>query len=360
MPLWSYLSEGPRAEPPQLEQTVLQTPEPGHPIVQRGETHSDVGKNPTRGISLGFTDGTMLFDADQLSPVAVWYGGFVKANAQNYFGLWWSHEGSRPEAIPNEFARLSFKQPGETPWKLPPTPMESDPNSGSRLDGYRIGANSIRLRYRLLVDNRQVSVSEDVRVENRPPWNGYSRQFLISGLPAGVQASLTLPPADRYDRWLNGAANAADKSAGRLTLAKDLASAAKVVTFSLPGDANLHAVFSLAGGTRWDESQLPGKPVLRVVTQPAENGRPVGLTIEYWSRRDATGSDLGTLLFELSKESAPSADAFSPEIKSPARGRDRAGSETCRTHPSKADPARGESQTQCRACFPPSWRSSSA
>jgi cytochrome c553 len=318
--LWSYLCEGPRAEPPQLEQTVLQTPEPGHPIVQRGETHSDVGKNPTRGISLGFADGTLLFDADQLSPVAVWYSGFVKANAQSYFGLWWSHEGSRPEAIPTEFARLSFKQPGETSWKLPPTPIQSDPNSGSRLDGYRIGANSIRLRYRLLVDNRQVSVSEDVRVETRPQWNGYRRQFLISGLPAGAQASLTLPQADRYERWSEAGANETQRSHGQLMPAKGLAEgdSANVVIFSLPGDGNLHAVFSLAGGTRWETSQQAGKPVLEMVTPPAEIGRPVAMTVQYWSRHPAPGPELGTLLFALLKEPAPVADEFSPEIKPPA------------------------------------------
>ena len=183
--LWSYLSEGSRAEPPQLEQTVLQSPEPGHPLVQRGETHSDAGKIPTRGISLGFADGTLLFDADSLGSLAVWHGGFVRANAQNYFGIWWSRDGGAAEAIAPEFARLSFRQATGGNWKLPPTPMESDPNSGSRLDGYRIGANSIQLRYRLLVDDRQVKVTEIVRVASVPQWNGFTREFSIEGLLTG-------------------------------------------------------------------------------------------------------------------------------------------------------------------------------
>ena len=199
--LWSYLGSSVRTDPPTDEPMVLQIPLADQPVVQRGETHTDDHAPVTRGISLGFSGGTLLFDADQLSPVSVWYGGFLRGAAQNYFGIWWEKQGGPAELIPPEFGRLSFKPNGANAWQNYPLPLESDPNDGSRMDGYRIGKSAIRLQYRLLIGGKQAAVVEDVALESRPEWNGFVRRFQISNLAPGTQASLALPPADSHGRW---------------------------------------------------------------------------------------------------------------------------------------------------------------
>ena len=54
------------------------------PVVQRGEVNG-----VPRGVSMGFADGTLLFDADKLQTVAAWYGGFIKGSPGPYFGTNW-------------------------------------------------------------------------------------------------------------------------------------------------------------------------------------------------------------------------------------------------------------------------------
>lgn len=71
-------------------------PLPWKPVVQRGEVSVE-GSRVVRGLALGFVDGTVLYDADQLSAAAVWFDGFVKSSSQNYFGLYWHHSGSPAE-----------------------------------------------------------------------------------------------------------------------------------------------------------------------------------------------------------------------------------------------------------------------
>ena len=295
--LWSYLGSSVRTDPPTDEPMVLQIPLADQPVVQRGETHTDDHAPVTRGISLGFSGGTLLFDADQLSPVSIWYGGFLRGAAQNYFGIWWEKQGGPAELIPPEFGRLSFKPSAENSWQSYRLPLESDPNDGSRMDGYRIGKTAIRLQYRLLIGGKQAAVVEDVRLESRPEWNGFIRRFQISNLASGTQASLALP-------------------VGKV-IAKTGNDAGSLVTLRTTSPGGGFRVVRLDGNdANWQPSSA--KPAeFRIVSKPAEAGKPIAFSVQWWAYRGQSPEPTGAELNSIVNQPIRIADEFPAEVKPP-------------------------------------------
>lgn len=178
--------------PDPLTQKVPDEPLPFRPVVQRGEVAMNGNIKYPRGVALGFAGGTVLFDADQLRTVAWWRDGFVKSSPQNYFGLYWHHDGGPAEML-TAGHWLSFQLPGHGDWQFFEAPTTSDPNVGTRFDGYQVGRQAIRLHYRALVGQRRIRVTEDVRAESRPEWQGFIREFRFTDLPEGSRVALSLP-----------------------------------------------------------------------------------------------------------------------------------------------------------------------
>lgn len=187
----------PRAR--QLQPPSLPVVAPGdHPVVQRGEVAVTPKDRFPRAVAIGFADGTVLFDADRLGTAAVWFDGFVMSSAQNYFGLYWHRQGGEPDTMPLEPHPLRFQMPPSDEWQTIELPTASDPNSGSRFDGYQVGDSTVRLHYRVLVGKSRVRVVEDVRLEKRGHWQGLARAFRFEGLPAGARVALWLPPGEQF------------------------------------------------------------------------------------------------------------------------------------------------------------------
>ena len=247
--LWTYLNQGPNALPPAEEPSILPAPTADRPVVQRGDTTTDDKLRVAKGLSLGFPDGTLLFDADLLAPVAVWHGGFVKGNSQAYFGMGWLQDGGKTTPLPTRKEAISFRLTPEGPWQSSPLPLESDLNDGSRFEGYRIGKSAVRLRYRLLAGPHKVSVIEDVRVESRPSWQGYARRLRFSGLPEGARVSLLTPDGESFEpRTHDGKAEAGNVDA----------KAAPVLTFR-NGPENRALRVAAAPGSTWEGIPADGR-----------------------------------------------------------------------------------------------------
>lgn len=183
-------------QPP--EQSSLDLAPDVRPVVQRGEVAVTPKDRFPRAVSIGFADGTVLFDADRLGAAAVWFDGFVKSSAQNYFGLYWHRQGGEPDMMPLDPHPLRFQMPPSEEWQAFEAPTASDPNSGSRFDGYQTGESTARLHYRVLVGKARVRVLEDVRLEKRGHWQGIARVFRFDGLPAGARVALSLPPGEEF------------------------------------------------------------------------------------------------------------------------------------------------------------------
>jgi putative heme-binding domain-containing protein len=181
----------PPADP--FAQKVPDYPQPWQPVVQRGLITVEGNLRYPQGLALGFTGGTLLFDAQQLAPVAVWHGGFVKSIPQNYFGLDWMRDGGSAERLTTTAHPLRFQLPGQDIWQSFEMASTSDPNTGTRFDGYQIGHAAVRLHYRVLVARHRVRVTEDIHVESRPEWQGVVRAYSFTGLPVGARVALAIP-----------------------------------------------------------------------------------------------------------------------------------------------------------------------
>ncbi|WP_254512519.1 discoidin domain-containing protein [Anatilimnocola floriformis] len=171
---------------------VPERPLPWQPVVQRGEVEVDGDSKYPHAVALGFDGGTVLFDANRLGIVAWWSDGFVKPRPQNYFGLWWNREGNLLEQQKLATPELSFQLTEQGEWQSFEPAATSDPNTGTRFDGYQIGKSAVRLHYRVRVGQQRITVTEDVRAELRPQWHCYVRELRFTGLPAGARAGLTL------------------------------------------------------------------------------------------------------------------------------------------------------------------------
>lgn len=177
--------------PPDPQALVVpDRPLPWQPVVQRGEvTVADNAKYP-HAVALGFDGGTVLFDANELRTVALWFGGFVKHSPQNYFGLYWHRDGELAENLSGAPHPLQFQLADAGEWASFEPAATSDPNVGTKFDGVQIGKSTVRLNYRLLASGRRITVTEDIRAESRTQWRGYSRSYTFAGLPAGAKVSL--------------------------------------------------------------------------------------------------------------------------------------------------------------------------
>ena len=178
--------------PDPLALKIPDDPLPWQPVVQRGEITVEGNAKYPHGAALGFVGGTLVFDANQLATVATWQGGFVKKSPQNYFGLYWHRDGGLADTGAIASAPLQFRFAHDAAWESFEPALTSDPNTGTRFEGYHIGRGSIQLRYRLRVKSFLVGVTENVRVESRPEWHGVAREFQFKGLPAGTQVSIPL------------------------------------------------------------------------------------------------------------------------------------------------------------------------
>ena len=326
--LWTYLNQGANALAPVDQPTVLVTPNVDQPAVQRGEVDvGTVGKLPRtkwspgldfdesatadnriaagkypRAVTLGFADGTILFDADQLTIVAGWYGGFVKPSPSPYFGLWWLRDKSEVDMFTTKPHPLSFELAGT---KTPQTfalPLESDPNQGTRFEGYQIGKSSVRLKYRILLAGHLVTVMEDIRVETRSNWQGFARELRFLGLPAGSRTVLELP--------LGGDAKTyTDQGTKPLRLETPIDS--QGLTFQV-NHQMFAAVIPTGTGAQWappipvdsrPTDNAPVHPAARLVSAESRENAPLRLRVDLW--------------FYRGQASEPSADEIKNLIENP-------------------------------------------
>lgn len=304
--LWNYLSLGTAAPRPVEEETTVLPANLTQPVVQRGLTFLDKRSFP-RGMSLGFASGTVLWDADQLGPAAAWFGGFVTSRPEHYFGLDWRPSASKIETFPDRPCALVFRYPGHG-WQAAPLPLESDPNDGARFDGYVVHSKSVELRYRLPAGSKPVLVTERLRVENRPAWHGFARDFSVTGLPETAQVGIAATASGPIAFF-----GAGGKPAPIAATGVD----APVATYRVANE--LKAVRANAGpGAIWEVQPSADRTGSRLILgAPPAGNRPTQLRIDWWSyqgRGEQASAD------ELASLSNPALLAFPAEkLKEAAR-----------------------------------------
>ncbi|MDB5385124.1 MAG: hypothetical protein JWM11_770 [Planctomycetaceae bacterium] len=258
-----------------LESLVREFPDqplPNRPVVQRGEVAVRGGKKYPRGIALGFAGGTVLFDADQLSSVATWQNGFLKSAPGNYFGVFMHSVGSAPHQISVDPYALTVKLAGKGDWQSFEPPLLSDPNSGTRFDGYQVGRNSVRLHYRIRVGGERIRVTEDIRAEQRPNWQGLVRIYQFADVPAGTQVALKMPPGKQH--WQSG------QDGNRIVSATDLQ--APVLGYQ-SNDQQQWVVHPQAGaGANWNVGDQQSPSEWRLVSAAANDHKLIELRLDIW------------------------------------------------------------------------------
>jgi putative heme-binding domain-containing protein len=297
-------------------------PLPWKPVVQRGELAVDGRTRYPRAVSLGFADGTVLFDADQLATAAVWFDGFVKSSPQPYFGLFWHRNGGAADKLRNSPHPLRFKLSAQADWQAFEPPLESDPNVGTRFDGYQIGKSSVRLRYRVLVGQHRVSVKEDVRAVSRKDGQGVARQFEFTGLPAGTQVGIAMPDGKQI-QFHKATGESTDKRAGVKN--------SPIVAYQSGGAHRVVRANSPAGVT-WLTGTQPNQPKLQLVSARTTAGKPLAIRIDMWkyhnSKSKPTAAQIAVLgtnaprvenTFDSPRTpSAPPAESDAPIANRPA------------------------------------------
>jgi cytochrome c553 len=267
--LWGYLALGAAAPPPLLPDAgTLTVSAASGPVVQRGVT-TVRDRVFGRGIALGFADGTILYDADALRPAAFWVGGFLNSAVDKYFGYSW-RPAAEPELLEGAAPTLAFRPAEGNAWQMAPLPADSDPNTGSRFDGYTIGRTGVTVRFRLLVGDRQVTVKEKLHAERRAAWRGFSSEWTIEGLPDGTRVGLVLPAGVETQVLTAAGARATEGATPR---------EAPVVLFPA---GRPHALRVEAGpGAAWQTDA--GERRLTLASAPAAPGRPVVLRCDWWT-----------------------------------------------------------------------------
>ncbi len=289
--LWAYLNQGERALPPAEEPSVLPSPKPDGPLVQRGDPTTEGAERIPKGLALGFADGTLLFDADRLAPVALWHGGFVKGGDGPYFGMNWTRVGGASTSFPVRPEAIAFQLAPGDPWSPSPLPLESDLNAGSRFQGYRIGKTAVRLRYRLLAGTQPVSVTDDLRVESRDSWQGFARVLRFTGLPEGARTALLVPEGESF---------AARSANGEVLPGGVVATTAPLLTYR-NGPAFRAVRVSAPAESSWEGLPAAGEGEARprLVLPRAKPDHPVEVEIDWWSYRGPepgpTPQELATL-----------------------------------------------------------------
>ncbi|MCH7944727.1 MAG: c-type cytochrome [Armatimonadetes bacterium] len=261
-------------------QKVPDDPLPWRPVVQRGEVTVEGNVKYPRAVALGFVGGTVLFDADRLQTVATWFDGFVKHSPQSYFGLFWHRDGGPADQMADGPHPLSFRLSERAGWEAFEPPTTSDPNMGTRFDGYQIGKSAVRLHYRVLVGRvlvgqQRIAVSEDVRAENRTEWQGSAREFRFTGLPAGAQVSFALPTGDEHQLY--------SAEGEKIAATGDLSKAA-LIGYRSDGVKRVIRAQASAG-TTWLASKDKDAPAWRLISAPATAGKPLVLRVDVWRYR---------------------------------------------------------------------------
>jgi len=258
-----------------LESLVREFPDqplPNRPVVQRGEVAvGGFGKFP-RGIAIGFDGGTVLFDADRLAIVATWQDGFVKSSPGNYFGVFLQQVGNTPKLFPMDSHPLKIKLPGSEAWQDFEMPMQSDPNTGTRFDGYQVGRDWVRLHYRVLVEGARIQVAEDIRVERRPDWHRLVRRFQFSGAPLGTQFAIQLVDGAQVPQ-LDVRVQTATTPDSRL-----------VPLFVSQSDHRPTVIFAQAEqGAKWSLNETPGRKIWQLESAPIRKSGATGIGIDSWN-----------------------------------------------------------------------------
>ncbi len=283
-----------------FSQSVPDDPLPWRPVVQRGEVAVEGNLKYPRAVALGFVGGTVLFDADRLRTVATWVDGFVKSSPQNYFGLYWHRDGGAADQMADGPHPLSFRLSDRPDWKAFEPSANSDPNVGTRFDGYQIGKSAVRLHYRVLVGKQRITVSEDVHAESRPTWQGFAREFRFTGLPAGAQVSFAVPIGDDYQ--LYNAVGEKDVATGPLS---------KTSLFGCrSGGVNRVLCVQESAGTSWLASDKNDASAWRLVSRPAAAGRSLVLRVDHWRYRGRHAEPSAAELVLLAKSPPIMSDSF--------------------------------------------------
>lgn len=258
--------------PDPLAKTFPDIPLPWRPVVQRGEVEVPGNTKYPRAVAMGFAGGTVLFDADRLGTVAVWFDGFVKSSPQNYFGLYWKGVGSPAEWTAGEDHPLRFQLSDGGAWQAFEPPTTSDPNTGTRFEGFQVGPSTIRLKYQVLVGQTRIRITEDVRAERRSEWSGFSRAFNFAGLPAGARVSLALPAGEAARGYAQDGMKR--PTAGALEVTPLVAWQTGDVTRVVRGDG--------ASGAAWQADDHPGRPEWQLVSAAASGNTPTVLRLDAW------------------------------------------------------------------------------
>jgi putative heme-binding domain-containing protein len=301
------LREGGPARAREIERSLAaimddfpEKPSPYRPVVQRGEIAVDGQAKYPRGIALGFVGGTVLFDADQLSTVAIWHDGFVKSSPQNYFGLYWHLDGSTAWQLSADPHPLMIKWAGHTDWQAFEPPLASDPNEGTRFDGYQIGRDSVRLQYRIRVAGHRIGVSEDVRAESRANWQGLSRIIRLIDLPAGAQVGWTIPAGSDY--WQADGDGQQVPSTNDVRAAPFLAYQSSDQQWIVRAHCDEGAVLST--------TQEQGQPQWRLISPAAAKGKAVELRLDIWRHLGTNAAIDPAALKQLEAHPPSMADVF--------------------------------------------------
>lgn len=293
-----------------LESLVREFPDkplPNRPVVQRGEVVVNGGKKYPRGIAIGFAGGTVLFDADQLSTVATWHDGFVKSSPGNYFGVFMHATGTVPHQFSGDSHPLLVKLGGQDGWQNFEPPPVSDPNEGTRFDGYQVGRNSVRLHYRIRVGERRIRVIEDIAVEKRSDWQGVARIFRFADVPTGTQVSLKMPNGKQH--WQSG------PDGKQLGLTTDVNHAPLLGYQS--GDQVWVVRAQTDAGAQWSSDGPPGQQDWRLISAPANERQVIEFRIDAWKSLKGTTAPAAVELKELHANPTLMTDTFDLSI-SPA------------------------------------------
>lgn len=300
--IWQYLSLGAEAPPPLAPDAgTLPVRRGAPPVVQRGPV---VVRDRVfgRGVALGFADGSLLFDADLLRPVAAWNGGFLASNVDKYFGYSW-RPAAEAELLDDWAPRLVHRSTDGRPWRTAPLPAETDANDGTRFDGYLIGPASVTFRYHLLLEGHRVPVRQELRVVRRPQWQGHVSDVHVENLRAPSRLGLLLPAAAER-QYLSAKGSKPDGPKG-----------ATAVLFSAAGRA--HLVRLAGAGAGWETGA--GSELVAVFGD-ATDDRSLTLRSESWTFTgpgQPTEAQIASLFTPTTEAPVPTPPAPSAPIPAP-------------------------------------------
>ena len=274
-------------------------PLPYRPVVQRGEIAVNSQQKYPRGIALGFVGGTVLFDADQLNTVAIWHDGFVKSSPQSYFGVYWHSTDAHPRQFSASPHPLRIKLAADTDYQTFEPPLASDPNDGTRFDGYQIGRESVRLHYRIRVSGHRIRVTEDIRAENRANWQGFSRILRLMDLPAGAQVSLLMPAGERH--WQAGI------DGQRVQNAKDVR---RAPLLGYQSSDQRWVIRAESDGAIWHADEQAGQEQWRLISSAAKQGKLTEMRLDVWTHLGSSSAIDPATLKELQIQPPSMTDTF--------------------------------------------------